>query len=223
MAAANLDLFLANTKYYMATLAPKDWFTTEERTPIYAWFSTHDQVLGYTEEENRKHLHVLFSSKQKKTGNVTRSLERMFETNQIEFTKGVTINVKSSSHPIGYFHYLTDEIKQGTRVMIKGWQLTWIQEQCRANLKSMPRKLLSKDVYTVNNKEGPDLIVKYAKAHHMLCNCKQTFIRCVARMSTDKYRFHNVKMKWLYCDVLALCGNTRSVVSHWEAELFNLD
>ncbi len=223
MASLALDLFTANTRYYLATLAPKDWFDADQRRVIYEWFSRHDQVLGYTEQEGRKHLHVLFSSKQKKTGNVTRAIENVFSHNDIPMTKGVTIDVKFSSHPIGYLHYLTDEIKGGTQVMLKGWRMTWIQQQCRDNLKSMPKKLLSKDVYVMNNVQGPDLILKYAEAHHMLCNDKASFIRTVSRMSADKYRFHNCKKKDLYCDVLALCGNQRAVSSLWDMELLMLD
>jgi len=214
-----LDLISKDHSYYMATLAPKIWFTKEERAPLYKWFSRHDQVLGYTEVASRKHLHVLFSSDVKKTGNVTRSLEQLFDKHKIEFEKGITINVKKASHPLGYFHYLTSDVKGGTRVLLKGWRQTWIQEQCRNNLKQIPRKLLKKDVYVVNNVEGPDLITLFAERHHMPLVDKRTFIAVVVEMECNKYRFHSCKKKDLLTNTLALHGHIRCSVSLWESEL----
>jgi len=216
-------MFLKDHRFYMCTLSPAVWYDAPQREAIIEWFSRHDQVLGYQEQEGQTHWHVLFSSKQKKTGNVTRAIENLHTDLNIEWTKGVTINVKYSSVPLGHFHYLTDEIKGGKRVMLKGWRMSWIQEQCRANLKSKPRKLLRKDVYVVNNIEGPDLIVQYATKHHMPLVDKRTFVQVVVRMGRDKYRFHKTKKKDLFADTLSIMGHDRASVSLWENELMFVD
>ncbi len=215
-----LDLFVKGVTYYFATLAPKDWFSEPHRELIFTWFSKHDQVLGYTEVASRKHLHVLFSSPIKKTFNVTRQLTKLFETNNIPHTEHVTINVRKSNIPIGYFHYLTSDLKDsnGKQCMIKGWKLTWIQKQCRDNLKLVPKKLLSKDTRVVNNVDGPSLIRRYAEMHHMPLRDKRTFIEVVVRMGGDKYRFHTCKKKDLLADTLAECGHDRCSRLVWESE-----
>ncbi len=219
MAAPKMDFIAKDACHYLVTLAPKDWFTQEQYAPIKLWFSKHDQVLGYEETEGKRHLHVLLSSTQKKTGNVTRALENLFTTHDIPWAKNVTIDVRRSVEPIGHFHYLTNESKGGTQVMIKGWTLTWIQQQCRDNLKKLPRKLLRKDVYVVNNIDGPKLIIDYADCHAMPLTDKFSFIEVVRRMAGDKYRFHTCKKKDLFVDVLAVCGETRYARSLWENEL----
>ncbi len=219
MAAPKLDYIAKGSVHYFVTLAPKDWFTTEEYQPIKEWFSRHDQVLGYEEVASRRHLHVLVSSKQKKTGNVTRALENLFTSHDIPWEKGVTIDVRRSVEPIGHFHYLTNESKGGTRVMIKGWSMSWIQQQCRDNLKKLPRKLLRKDVYVCNNIDGPRLIIEYADRHNMPLVDKFSFIQVVVSMTGDKYRFHTCKKKDLFVDVLGVCGYGKYAKSMWEGEL----
>lgn len=222
-AAVDLDLWFKDTRYYLATLSPKDWFDRDQLKPIFAWFSKHDQVYGVTEIASHKHLHVLFSSKQKKTGNVTRALNNLLDQNNIPNEKGVTVDVRYSSVPLGHLHYLTNEVKGGTQVMIKGWRLTWLQQQCRDNLKSMPKVLLKKGVYVVSNVEGPELIVKYAAMHNRCVNDKASIIRCIASMCVDKYRFHNTKIEWLCADTMALCGNMRGITSLLEGKLQFID
>ncbi len=215
-----LDLLVKDQRYYMATLAPGPvWFDSEQRKIIAEWFSRHNQVLGVTEVEAHKHYHVMFCSTVRKTGNVTRALENLFTKNSIPWTKGVTINVKYCSVPIGTFYYLTDPQKKGIVVFVKGWRMSWIQEICRKNLKSMPKKLLTKDMRVVNDVEGPDLIIKFANRHHMPLVDKTTFIQVVARMIGDKYVFHKCKMKHLISSTLAINGHMRCVVSWLENEL----
>jgi len=224
MAAVNLDLFCTGKHYYLVTLAPGPvWFTEEEFDKIIIFCKRETQVLAYTEVASHKHLHVLLSSSMKKTFNVTRSFTNFFTKEKIPFVDKVTIDVRHSTVPIGYFWYLTDEIKNGTQVAIKGWRMTWIQDTCRANLKVKPRKMLNKDTRVVNNVDGPALISQYAELHHMMLIDKVTFVRVVARMMKDKYLFHNVKPKCLFATVLAIEGHPKAAISFWENELFAID
>jgi len=215
---SHLDLFVKGKTYYFLTISPKDWFTAPQRKVVYEWFSQFDQVLGYTEVANRKHLHVLFSSTIKKTFNVTRLITKLFTDHQIPFEPHVTIKLLRSSHPIGTLHYLTHPDKGGTRVLLKGWQMSWIQQTCRDNVKLIPKKLLQKDVRVLSNVDGPALIIKYAETHHMPLTCKRSFIEVVTRMSGDKYRFHATKKKDLLADTLAECGHDRCARLVWESE-----
>lgn len=210
-------------EYYMVTLAPKVWYTADERKVIYEYFSQYDQVLGVTEIAAKKHLHVLHSSTVKKTGNVTRGLERLLTRNNIEWVKGVTIDVRHSVVPHGHVHYLIQEIKNGTRILTKGWQECWIQQILKEKLKSIPRKLLRKEVYVMNNIDGPDMVVKFADAYGMPLFDKRTVIACMGAMAKDKYRFHACKLRFILTDVLAMGGNDAGFISMLEMEFQMID
>ncbi len=223
-AGPKMDFFSKDKQHYMATLNPGPiWFTPEEYIYIRQWFAKHDQLVGYEEVASHRHLHVLFSSDTKKTGNVTRALETVFSNAGIPFTKGVTIVVVNSKFPVGHFHYLTHPSKRGTRVMLKGWTMTWIQEECRKGVKFIPRKVLRGDCYVVNNIEGPALIIKFAEVNGFALLDKVTFIDCVTTMQKENYKFHASKEEYLYTDVMALLGHMRAAQSLWESKLNFVD
>ncbi len=214
-----LDMIVKGKKHYFVTLAPKIWFNQTEYVGIKHWFAQWSQVLGYEEVGSKKHLHVLFSSKTEKTGNITRSLERMFTSCGIPFEKGVTIDVKHAVEPIGIFHYITHPDKHGVRVFLKGWSMSWIQDQCRSHIKLIPKKLLRKDTYQINNIDGPRLVIEFADRHNLPVADLFSFKQVLTEMMIQSYQFHGCKLKFLYAQVQALAGNRAAVVSFFDGEL----
>lgn len=211
---------------YCITISPRQSFTREERKKLCFWHSKFDSVLLVAEDrpsDGVEHYHSLIQANVKSAHSITKQLVRLFEREGWEYVKGVTCQVKSCSDRIGWMHYLLKDQGDKAPLGIKGWKLSWIKQQCLDNLKKMPHKMLSKGQYMVNPKIGTRLVIEYAKARSIPLTGKDSFKTVLCAMAADGYQFEGAKLKFLYSQVMAMCGDARAFASLIDNELHFLD
>lgn len=214
-------------KGYSITLTTSRDFTPDELEGFCEFFRHNCDSCLLVEERGQRgqlHLHAGTKQKQSQTHEVTRLLARHYELHEIPFQKGVSIKVKKTCDQIGWFHYLIKDIpKDSVPLLIFGWKMTWIQEQCRANLKKVPHKIVKGTDYNVNMLIATNLVIQYAKTVGLPLSGKGMFMECICQMAEAGYLFHNVKFKILYCQVMARFHERRPMLSFLTMELQYLD
>ncbi len=211
---------------YFATLTQTDGFSDADCVKVADWCRNKSEECLLVKEDHmsgKKHLHFLATLTCKQTVQVTRMLKRLYATNGWPCSAGVSIVVKKATDKIGLFHYLTKDLNGSPPLLIIKWRMTWIQEQCKANLKKVPLKMLSKDGYIVGMKTASELICQYATRTGMPLSGKPSYIQVVMAMQAESYKFHNCKHKQLYCQVMSVCGNHNAMRSFLEGELSFLE
>lgn len=208
---------------YSYTLTTNRDFTSQEIVSLAQWFAkTCDSCLLVEERggSGQLHLHAGTQQKQKTTGEVTRRLTKVYADLQIPFTKGVSIKVRKTTDQIGWFHYLTKDMQPDqVPVLIFGWQMTWIQQQCKDNLKKIPHKMVRGDDYVLNMVVAPNLMIAYAKRVGLPIHGKECFKQIVCQMAEEGYQMHNLKFRILYAQILARSGDYRPLKSLLDSEL----
>ena len=212
---------------YAITLGTSRDFLAEEIVSIAQHFARNCDACLLVEERGasgKLHLHASTKQKQKTANLVTLALTRLYEKLKIPCQKGVAIKVKKTTDEIGWFHYLTKDMEDGQQpVLIFGWEMTWIQDQCRDNLKKIPHKMMKGNDYTLNMAIATNVVLQYAKRTGIPLSGKDGFKTCICRMAEEGYLFHSVKFKVLYAQVLARTGDTRPMQSLLDLELCGLE
>jgi len=185
-------------------------FDDEQVQAIRLWCKNNSDACMLVEETAAtRHLHAAFRCTQKTTVQVSRKLARLYESLNLPWVPKVSCKVRKMTKLIGWFHYLKKDLGDAEPLLLTGWKMTWITEQCAANLKLIPRKVLLKKDYQVTTKTGTALVIEYASRNNLpLCD-KYTFADVITAMAADSYTFEGVKVKWLFCQVMARCGETR--------------
>lgn len=185
-------------------------FDDDQVASIANWARLQSDSCYLVEETtNTRHLHGVFRVTQKSTNQVTRKFKTLYSTLDLPWVEHVSVKVKKTTELVGWFHYLRKS--QGNRkpLVLTGWSATWITEQCAANVKKIPKKLLLKGDYQVNSKTGTAIVIEYGSVHNLpLCD-KFSFADVLTAMAADKYTFDTVRIKWLFCQVMARCGHPR--------------
>ncbi len=214
-----------DTFMYFNTLTSPIGFTPAHEDQIVEWHRRNSEkcflVKEYT-EAGAPHYHSIIACKSpKKACHVTDKLVRLYGQMMIEYTKGVTVKVKSVSDFIGLLHYHSKDLK-GPPILVTGWRMSWIKQQCEANVKKIPHKMLSKNVYMVQFSTSVSLVIEYAKACGHPLTGMDSFITVVTEMQAKGYQFEKIKPKWLYGQVMAMTGNSECARRLWEDALFSL-
>ncbi len=185
-------------------------FDDSEVAAIRDWCKNNSDACMLVEEvAATRHLHAAFRCTQKTTVQVSRKLSRLYDSLNILWVPKVSCKVRKMTELIGWFHYLKKDLGDAAPLLLTGWKMTWITEQCAANVKKIPRKMLLKHDYQVTSRNGTALVIEYAAANNYpLCD-KYSFADVIAQMTADSYTFESVKIKWLFCQVMARCGHTR--------------
>ncbi len=213
--------------HYFVILTCSGGFSSEQILTITSHFVGRYEKLLLVQEphaDGSLHVHAVFENSCKQTAGVTRIYERFYaNVLHLPVVPRVTIVTRAVTELIGIFHYLTDPSKDGVRLATLGWTDTWITAQVKANLKKMPKKLLQGQSYSVEPRTAVDIVIQYAiRSNHPIIG-KMSFMQCVAHMEKDGYRFHRVKPRWLYVEVMAMLGDLRPAVSHWDILLYGLE
>lgn len=220
----SLDTGLKGLFYFCLTLTSSDDFTSDQEDLIVDWHRRRAEYCLLVREyhgDGRKHYHSLLAVKKPKSaGGVTRQLETLYKKMNIPWTKGVTVVVKKMTHMTGQFHYLLKEQASTHPLLLTGWKYSWIKEQCLANIKEIPLKLLKGDTYMVQKNTSVELVLKFATASGATIACKDSFIDLMVEMQAKGYQFDNVSKKSLYTNVMSRLGNLSQARSVWESELF---
>lgn len=168
------------------------------------------------------HFHSVFQAKAMQAAKVRIKVELCLRRAGVEITRSVTVKVKQCTDLIGWFHYCTKDASY-VRHYIKGWEMSWIKEQCLANIKKIPNAVLLKDKHHITAKGATARILAYAKAQGTPITGKESFKDIVCLMAREGYEFQNVKIKWCYSQVMAMCGCDRAMRSMLDGELHFLD
>lgn len=210
-------------KCYMLTLTTAQGFTPEDIAQVKAWHKNNSECCVLTKElheSGKIHLHSVITCPQKDARQVTRKIQTLYKKLGLDWESRVSCVTKKAVVPIGALAYILKELPEGdSPVLIQGWKMTWIQSEIKANLKKLPRKLLLKIDYHVTSKTGTSLLIEYAKRTAMPVVCKITFKQIVSLMMSEGYNFDNVKMKYLFVQVMARSGNRSFAESLIDAEL----
>ncbi len=210
---------------YSITLTCLDGFTADQLVGFKDWFKHNSSQCLLVSERHASgalHLHAGATMQDKQTGQVTRKLGTLYNRLKIELEPNVSIKVKRTTDQIGWFHYLTKDL-QCDPLLLTGWKMTWIQEQCLANLKKMPFKMLAGDDYAMRMDTSIGLILAYSKRKQLPISGKASFTDCLCHMSADGYQFHRLKLKFTYAHVMSRLGYSSAVRSLLENELMFLD
>lgn len=193
---------------------------------IVLWHRRGDKVLLVGEDHlsGKKHYHSLITVASPKTANaLTKNLVRFYEKESIPLQKGVSIKVKRVSNQVGMFHYLTKDLNDSPPVLIIGWTMSWIKEQCLENLKLIPHKMLTKGVVMLTKRNAVGYFLKYREAKGAVVDSKLSFCQLVAEMMTDGYQFDGVQTKYLFSQVMARQGEQRFAISMLMGDLNFID
>ncbi len=213
-----------STHTYFVTLTAADNLL-EHEDAIVQWHRTHSEKTLLVPElhaDGRTHYHSIIHTMDKTTNQVTRKLLTLYQRLNIPVVKGVSIIVKASSDAIGLLHYVTKDL-QGDPLLITGWTMSWIKETCKANLKNIPYRMLTKNKYTLQHRSSVELVVQYAYRSGYPLTGKASFIQVVTAMQADGYQFSGIKPTWLYAEVMAVCGYAGAARSLWDLALMGLD
>ena len=171
------------------------------------------------EQAATRHLHAAFRCKQKSTHQVSRKLETLYKKMELPWVTKISCKVKRMCELIGWFHYLKKDLGDNEPLLLTGWQMTWITKQCQENVKKIPHKTLLKNDYQLSTKTSTAMVIQYASAHNMLLCDKFSFADVLAAMAADSYTFESVRVKWLFCQVMARQGHPRYMKAHVLNEL----
>ncbi len=206
---------------YAITLTTREGFDDSHHEIFRDWFKIHTDSCLLVAESHAAgglHYHAGATMKQKSTNEVTRLINRFYEAQGWDVLAGISIKVKQLTDRIGWFHYLTKDL-DGPPILVQGWKMTWIQEQCKSNLKKIPKKMLKKNAYLVTQSVGPELVIQYAKRTGSPLSGKISFANVICQMAKEGYQFHQVRWKNLYSHVMALCDDMRPMQSFIMSEL----
>ncbi len=162
----------------------------------------------------KPHFHSVGTWKTMTTSNVTAAAVTLYSKYGVEYTKGVSVVVKKVSDLIGIWQYISKDVTEGTPpVLAMGWKMSWIKEICLANVHKIPYAVLMKKKHCLSTKTATALVMEYAKAKGHVLSGKESFASLICLMARDGYQFEAVKLKWLYCQCMSLCGDDRAMRS----------
>ncbi len=217
-----------NTYSYFVTLTSSDGFSSVQEGQIVSWHRRHSEkcmLVRELHDSGKTHFHSLLCCLSPKLPSaVTRNLDRLFAAMDIEPVRGVSIVTKKVSDFVGMLHYLSKDIAPGAKPLLCwGWQYSWIKQQCVDGIKHMPHRLLRKDQYMVQMSSSVQLIIQWSSAAGYPLTGKDSFISAVVEMQSKGYQFERISPKWLYGQVMAMCGYPNLCRRVWEDALFGLD
>ncbi len=197
------------TYQYMITLTNKSGFTPEDIAEVRLWHKNNsEECLLVTElhDSGLTHLHSVITCYQKTAVQITRKLKTLWSSLKFDWTPRISAQVKRVSELIGAFHYLLKDLDGKKPLLLTGWEMSWIEQQCKENLKKVPHSILLKDEYFISKKTGLSLVLQFAKRTAMpLCD-KETLKHVIIAMMRDGYQFDNCSLKFLLAQVMVRCG-----------------
>jgi len=195
-------------------------FDTPQIEIITKWCRRNSDACFLVEEQAAtRHLHAAFRCTQKSTNQVSKKCETLYKSMDLPWVVNTSVKVKKMRELIGWFHYLKKDLGTRTPLLLTGWQMTWITKQCQDNVKKIPHKTLLKHDYQMTTKNSTSMVIEYASAHNMMLCDKFSFADVLTAMATECYTFEGVRIKWLFCQVMARMDQPRFMKSFILGEL----
>lgn len=194
---------------YCITLTCTGDFTDAQEDEIVQWHrrkTVNCLLVREYHKDGTRHYHSTVRMMSPKTaGGVTRQLKTLYASMGIEFGFK-SAAVKKTTDEIGFFHYCLKDVTDKP-LLVTGWLLSWIKEQCKANVMKMPHKEVMKGKRQLNNSNAVDLCLEYALAIGHKVTCLDSFIDLTDLMLDDGYRFTGIRMGQVYAQVKGVHGN----------------
>ncbi len=165
-------------------------------------------VNEFGESKMNSHLEGIVEFDTEKTSNVTDRIKLVYKKLEIEVIPKVTFRVKRVSHLIGALIYVSKELREsGKVVLLKGWESSWIDQQIKDNVKSIPYKMLIKKGTRVSQNTGGAIVYEWCIAHNMQVTNKEELFKVVKLMGDEGFLFGSIRPLGIYQDVCALFGD----------------
>lgn len=212
--------------YFITFTSPNGFSEAQEDQIVQFHKRKCENCLLVTERhaDGRKHYHSsILVMKPKTTNGMTRQVANLYKAMEIEVVGRVTFQVKKVSDQVGSFWYLLKEQEDDQLpLLLMGWKMEWIKEQCKSNIKKIPRRMLMKDRVVLNSSNSIPYCLRFAEAAGMGITGKESFKNLVKLMVKDSYSFDNVKIPWLYSQLMCIAGDDRALDTHLDNCLFGL-
>lgn len=214
------------TYQYFITLTSAIGFNGPQEDQVVQWHRRNcDKVFLARElhDSGAAHYHsVVCVSAPRQASKVTEKLVRLYAEMGIDWVKGISVKVKTVSDFVGCLHYVRKDLGDDLPILLLGWRLSWIKQQCIAGVKHIPFKMLRKDVYMIQESTAVAVVIRYASASGHPLTGKDSFMTVVCAMSAEGYRFVKIKKLDLFADVLASVGDLSHVRNLWSDTLMHM-
>lgn len=190
---------------------------------LFQQYYSHVLLTREFHDDGRTHLHAVISSPVKNATSITKRCERIYTQLSLPIVKGVSIKCKKVTHFDGAVQYCMKDVPKGGKpVAIKGWDMKTLEDQMLKNLKQMPRKMVTRDDYYINQRTATSLLIEFAKRTACPIIDKITFKMVVCAMMKEGYQFDAIKLAPVYVQIIARSGDTRPAMDWIDGQLFNL-
>lgn len=209
--------------YFKITLTTSGGLTSEQCQSFAQYFKKECDhcylVIEQGDSGTNRHVEGVIDIDTVKTNNVTTRIKTLYRKLHLEVTD-YSIRVKKATHLIGALIYASKELKtHGTKLMLKGWEQTWIDKQVKENVKHIPHSILKKKGTRLTQSTGAAVMHEFAVANNMTVTCKDDFLYLGKAMGNEGYLFGSCRPKGLYMDLMALFDSGQGVFDVWEQEL----
>ncbi len=208
--------------FYKITLTASGGLSKDNLEEIKTYFTPNPHVyltVEYGESGSNCHVEGIVEYASDKTSNVTRRIKTLYSKMEIDVVFN-TIKVCRATHLVGALIYASKELeKQGELLLLQGWTQSWIDQQVKENVKSIPYKMLKKQGTRVTQNAGGALMYEYAIANNMVVTSRQDYIEVVKLMGCEGYLFGSTRHKGIFQDVCALFGDGSAASAVADAEL----
>ncbi len=208
--------------YFKVTLTTTGGLSKPNLVEIKKYFSqcTHAYLtVEYGANGDNCHVEGCVEFSTVNTSNVTNRMKTLYCTMGLEWGP-FAVKVKKATHLIGAIIYASKEIKEkGELLLLKGWKQSWIDQQIKDNVKSIPHKMLKSKGTRVTQNTGGALMYEYAVANNMRVRNKAEYLEVVEQMGNQNYLFGAIRHKGVFQDVCALFGDGSAAAACAEAEL----
>lgn len=195
---------------YLITLTRTGGFTEAECLPLEKFFSEGFDRCCVTRETHKSghlHLHAVVVSDVKKASTLTQRFERVYERMGIPVVKRISINVKTCSVIEGAVQYVCKDLAPGQEpTVLRGWDMKTLEDKMLNALKKMPRSMVQRDDYYLNQRVATSLLIEYGKRIGVAILDKISFKQVVVSMMKDGYQFDAIKLAPVYVQILARSG-----------------
>jgi len=201
--------------YYKITLTASGGIPKSQCVELAKYFSVceHAYVVNeFGESGGNSHLEIIAEFSTETTSNVTERMRVLYVRLKIPFVRGVSVRVKKATHLIGALIYASKELKEsGVVLLLNGWESSWIDKQCRENIKSIPFKMLSKQGVRLTQNTAGARMYEFAKSINRRVVDMQSYREVAVLMAENQYLWGSVRHVSILQDVTALFKSGESV------------
>lgn len=208
--------------HYLITLTCATGFTEEHIEKFKEYFvQKYDQCLAVTEAHvsGKLHVHAVVKDPAAAATSLTKKFVRLYEKMDIPVVKRVSINVKTAKVLDGALQYIMKDLDGQPPLLIRGWDMKTLEDQALQNLKKMPRCLIQKNDYYINQRVATSLIIEFAKRIAVPILCKTSFRQVCVAMMKEGYQFDALKLAPIYVQILARSGYTQAAEDWIDSQL----